>query len=52
LQYATPHYWAIQGFQNVIARGLGVSGVVFESGILLGLATIFFVIGVRRFKFD
>jgi ABC-2 type transport system permease protein len=52
LQYATPHYWAIQGFQNVIARGLGVSGVVFESGILLGLAVIFFVIGVSRFKFD
>jgi ABC-2 type transport system permease protein len=52
LQYATPHYWAIQGFQNVIARGLGVSGVVFESGILLGLAAIFFVIGVSRFKFD
>lgn len=52
LQYATPHYWAIQGFQNVIARGLGVSGVALESGILLGLAAIFFVIGVSRFKFD
>jgi ABC-2 type transport system permease protein len=52
LQYATPHYWAIQGFQNVISRGLGVSGVVFESGILLGLAAIFFVIGASRFKFD
>ena len=49
---ATPHYWAIQGIQNVIARGLGFSAVLLPSIILLGMALIFFVIGVQRFKFE
>ncbi len=52
LEYATPHFWAIQGFQDVISRGLGVSAVFLEVGILLGMAAIFFGIGVSRLRFD
>lgn len=51
LMYATPHYWAIQGFQELMVRGLGVSAVLDEAGILLGMAALFFAVGVARFKF-
>jgi len=52
LKLFTPHYWALEGIQNVIARGMGMEGVLMQSGILLGMAALFFVIGALRFKFE
>ena len=52
LKLITPHYWAVEGIQNVIARGMGIEGVLTQSGILLGMAVLFFVIGALRFKFE
>ena len=52
LNLITPHYWALDGIQNVIARGMGMEGVLMQSGILLGMAVVFFVIGSMRFKFE
>jgi ABC-2 type transport system permease protein len=52
LNMVTPHYWALEGIQNVIARGMGLDGVLMQSGILLGMAVVFFVIGALRFKFE
>ena len=52
LSFLTPHYWAIEGIQNVIARGLGPSGVMTQSLVLLGMAGLFFAIGAWRFKFE
>lgn len=52
LQYLAPHFWAIQGFQDVITRNLGVGAVLNEAGILLGMAAIFFAVGVSRFRFE
>jgi len=52
LQFATPHYWSMQGFLNIIARGQGLEGVILSAGILLTLATIFFMIGAIRFRFE
>ena len=52
LKLITPHYWAVEGIQNVIARGMGIEGVLTQSGILLGMAALFFVIGALRFKFE
>jgi ABC-2 type transport system permease protein len=52
LNMVTPHYWALEGIQNVIARGMGLDGVLMQSGILLGMAVLFFVIGALRFKFE
>ena len=52
LEYATPHHWAIRGFQDVMTRNLGVIGVADEVAVLLGMAALFFVIGVWRFRFE
>jgi len=52
IKYATPHYWALLGFQNVLVRGMGFSGVWLPSGILLAFAVAFFTIGAQRFKFE
>ncbi|MDK2982421.1 MAG: linearmycin/streptolysin transport system permease protein [Chloroflexota bacterium] len=49
---AIPHAWAMQAFQDVLVRGYGVSGILPESLILLAFATVFFAIGVWRFRFD
>ena len=50
--YVTPHYWALDGIQNVTARGMGMDGVLMQSGILLGMAVLFFVVGAWRFKYE
>lgn len=52
IKYAMPHYWALLGFQNVMVRGMGLSGVLLPCGVLLAFAVAFFVIGVRRFRFE
>jgi ABC-2 type transport system permease protein len=52
LNLLTPHYWALEGIQNVIARGMGMEGVMVQSGVLLGMAVLFFTIGAFRFKFN
>jgi len=48
----TPHHWALEGIQNVISRGMGLDGVFMQSGILLGMAVLFFAIGAWRFKYE
>ena len=52
LDMFTPHYWALDGIQNVIARGMGLEGVLLPSAILLGMAVLFFAIGAWKFKYD
>lgn len=52
LRMATPHYWAMQGFLNVLARGMGPQGVFLPVGILLTMAAVFFTIGALRFQFE
>ena len=42
----------MQGFQDVLVRGYGLSEIGPEIGALLGFAAIFFLIGVIRFRFD
>jgi ABC-2 type transport system permease protein len=48
----TPHYWALEGIQNVIARGMGVASVLQPVAVLVGMALIYFIIGAWRFKFE
>jgi ABC-2 type transport system permease protein len=48
LRNLTPHYWALQGFTDVMARGIGVSRVWLHCVILLGFAIVTLVIGVTR----
>jgi ABC-2 type transport system permease protein len=52
LQYLTPHYWSMQGFLNVISRGMGIDGVLLPTGILLTMAALLFTFGAIRFRFE
>jgi ABC-2 type transport system permease protein len=47
-----PTTWAMQGMLNILLRGQGVVGILPEAGILLGFASVFFVIGIWRFKYE
>ena len=47
-----PHYWAMQGFQNVLARGYDIAGIAPQAAILSGFALVFFIVGVWRFRFE
>jgi ABC-2 type transport system permease protein len=47
-----PHYWAIQAYNDLMIRGLGVSSILPELAILAGFVTVFFVAGLLRFRFD
>jgi ABC-2 type transport system permease protein len=48
----TPHAWALQGFQDIMVRGMGLNDILPESGILLGFALLFFSIALWRFRFE
>ena len=52
LAMITPHYWALEGIQNVISRGMGMEGVLTPAAVLLGMTVLFFAIGAWRFKFE
>jgi len=47
-----PTAWAMDGFQNIVLRGLGLSSVLLPAGILLAYAVAFFGLAVWRFKFE
>lgn len=47
-----PHYWALQAYTDLMVRGQGVIDILPELGILAGFTTVFFVIGLVRFRFD
>jgi len=46
-----PHYWANRAFDDILIRGLGITEIPLEMGMLLLFAAIFFAIGVWRFEF-
>ena len=47
-----PTAWAMDGFQNIVLRGLGLSSVLLPAGILLAYAVVFFALAVWRFRFE
>ncbi|MBC8264222.1 MAG: ABC transporter permease, partial [Anaerolineales bacterium] len=47
-----PTAWAMDGFQNIVLRGLGLSSVLLPVGILLAYAVAFFGLAVWRFRFE
>ena len=52
LSLFTPQAWALAGYHDIIIRGLGTKDVLSETFVLLGFASIFFVIALWRFRFD
>ncbi len=47
-----PTTWAMQGLLDLVLRGRGLVDILPEAGVLLGFATIFFAIGVMRFRYE
>ena len=47
-----PTFWSMQGFLDIAVRGQNLRGVLLESGVLLGFALVFFIIGVLRFRYE
>jgi ABC-2 type transport system permease protein len=52
LSLFTPHAWALAGYHDIIIRGLGLKQVVFEAGVLLGFACLFFAFALWRLRFN
>ncbi len=52
IAHFTPLAWAMDGFKNIIVRGMGVESVLIPSGVLLGFAAACFGLAVWKFKFE
>jgi ABC-2 type transport system permease protein len=50
--HATPGAWIMDGFQNIILRGLGFNSVLLPAVILLGYSLLFFGLAVWRYRFE
>jgi ABC-2 type transport system permease protein len=48
---ATPHYWAVTGFQDVMVRGGGVADALPNASVLVAFSAAFFSIALLRFRF-
>jgi ABC-2 type transport system permease protein len=48
----SPVSWAMDGFHDVITRGLDVTAVLPEVGVLLAFAAVFLAIGLSRFRYE
>jgi ABC-2 type transport system permease protein len=52
LGHVFPTAWAMDGFHDILVRGLAVADVLPEIGVLLGFTVLFLVIGVGRFRYE
>ncbi len=47
-----PTTWAMEGMLNLVLRGQGLAGVLLPAVVLLGMAALFFAVGIARFKYE
>lgn len=47
----TPQYWAVNGLTKLITRGFGISSILTNFGILMGIAVISLMLSVALFRF-
>ncbi len=52
LSLVTPHAHALHGFDTLLIDGGGVVDILPQAGVLLGFAVVFFVVAMRRFRFE
>ena len=52
LMKLVPQSWAITAYYDVLTRGKGLPDIWLNLVVLVGFSIVFFVIGVRRFKFE
>jgi ABC-2 type transport system permease protein len=50
--HLTPAAWAIDGFQNLVMRGLDLKAVLLPAGVVLAYAAAFFGIAIWRFRYE
>ena len=50
--HVMPTAWAMDGFQNILMRGLEFQSVLMPAGILLTYAVAFFGLAIWRFRFE
>jgi ABC-2 type transport system permease protein len=50
--HVSPIAWAMDAYNALIFRDAGLGGVMIPVLVLLGMAALFFAVGVLRFKFD
>jgi ABC-2 type transport system permease protein len=50
--HLTPVAWAIDGFENMVVRGLGLESVLLPAAVLFAYGLVFFAIGLWRFRFE
>ena len=48
----TPVAWAMDGFQNILSRGLGLENILLPAGALLGFTALWFVLAVWLFRYE
>ena len=48
--HLSPVAWGMDGFENIVARGLGFGSVLLPSAALIGYAALFFILAVLRFR--
>lgn len=48
--HLTPTAWAMDGFQNIVVRGLGLGSVLMPAALLSAYTLVFFGLAVWRFK--
>jgi ABC-2 type transport system permease protein len=46
--HVSPVAWAMDGFKNIILRGLGVESALLPAGMLLGYALLFLTLAAWR----
>ena len=47
-----PTAWAIDGFENIVVRGLGLDSVLLPAAIVFSFAIVFFATAIWRFRFE
>jgi ABC-2 type transport system permease protein len=50
--YLLPTAWAIDGFENLVVRGLGLDSVLLPAAIVFGFAVTSFAAAIWRFRFE
>jgi ABC-2 type transport system permease protein len=48
--HVSPVAWGMDGFENIVARGLGFNSVLLPAAALIGYAVFFFILAVGRFR--
>lgn len=52
LAMATPTGWAMIALKNLVARNMGVESVLVPVAVLLGMAAVFFAVGLSRLRLE